>query len=73
MSDIDDLRRARRTFIRTHHPDRGGDPERFVAGLAQFDWPPPIRVVLRPRPTWRSRFAAVSRRLRPDPGVRRVR
>ena len=30
-------RRARREFIRTHHPDRGGDPARFAAGLAEFD------------------------------------
>ena len=25
-----------RSFVRTHHPDRGGDPEVFVAGLARF-------------------------------------
>jgi hypothetical protein len=29
--------RARREFIRTHHPDRGGDPAVFVAGLARLD------------------------------------
>ena len=29
--------RARfRAFVREHHPDRGGDPEAFVAGLARF-------------------------------------
>jgi hypothetical protein len=29
--------RARfRAFVREHHPDRGGDPETFVAGLARF-------------------------------------
>jgi hypothetical protein len=29
--------RARfRAFVRAHHPDRGGDPEVFVAGLARF-------------------------------------
>jgi hypothetical protein len=29
--------RARfRAFVREHHPDRGGDPETFVAGLAGF-------------------------------------
>jgi hypothetical protein len=27
----------RREFIRTHHPDRGGDPAAFVAGLADLD------------------------------------
>lgn len=25
-----------REFVRTHHPDRGGDPDVFVAGLARF-------------------------------------
>lgn len=25
-----------RSFVRTHHPDRGGDPDAFVAGLAHF-------------------------------------
>lgn len=29
-------RAAYRSFVRTHHPDRGGDPEVFVAGLAHF-------------------------------------
>lgn len=26
-----------RAFVREHHPDRGGDPEAFVAGLARFE------------------------------------
>ena len=37
-----------REFVREHHPDRGGDPEVFAAGLARFatrdatpDTPPP--------------------------------
>lgn len=25
-----------RAFVREHHPDRGGDPDVFVAGLARF-------------------------------------
>lgn len=25
-----------RAFVRDNHPDRGGDPEAFVAGLARF-------------------------------------
>jgi hypothetical protein len=25
-----------RTFVRDHHPDRGGDPDAFVAGMARF-------------------------------------
>ena len=28
--------RAFRAFVRAHHPDRGGDPETFRAGLAAF-------------------------------------
>jgi hypothetical protein len=48
--------RRRRDFIRTHHPDRGGDPDVFVAGLRSFDedqegspQPGPRVVVLRRR------------------------
>jgi hypothetical protein len=50
MAEPDRSRRARRReFIRTHHPDRGGDPQSFIAGLAEFDIPalrldPPPRV-----------------------------
>lgn len=29
-------RAAFRAFVREHHPDRGGDPDAFVAGLARF-------------------------------------
>jgi hypothetical protein len=29
-------RAAFRAFVREHHPDRGGDPDVFVAGLARF-------------------------------------
>lgn len=29
-------RAAYRAFVRAHHPDRGGDPDEFVAGLARF-------------------------------------
>ncbi|WP_225920687.1 hypothetical protein [Pseudonocardia oceani] len=36
-----------RAFVRDHHPDRGGDPEFFVAGLARLRAgraavPPPV-------------------------------
>jgi hypothetical protein len=30
-------RRARRDFIRAHHPDAGGNPDDFIAGLADLD------------------------------------
>jgi len=29
-------RLARREFVRRHHPDRGGDPDVFQAGLETF-------------------------------------
>ena len=32
-----EIRRRRRDFIRPHHPDRGGDPDLFIAGLGAFD------------------------------------
>ena len=42
MDDAERTRRAqRREFIRDHHPDRGGDPAEFLAGLHRFDPPPP--------------------------------
>jgi hypothetical protein len=31
------LRAEFRAFVREHHPDRGGDPDEFVAGLARFE------------------------------------
>lgn len=39
MSTTGDRAAARREFVRTHHPDRGGDPETFMTGLAGFDSP----------------------------------
>ena len=46
-------RHARREFVRTHHPDLGGEPEAFIAGLAWFEAhdhrPDPVVVVRRPR------------------------
>jgi len=37
VDDEQSRRRARREFIRTHHPDRGGDPGAFADGLAAYD------------------------------------
>ena len=43
-------RRARREFIRAHHPDTGGDPAAFMTGLAAVErlpaGAPPARVVV---------------------------
>lgn len=74
-----DTRRAIRAFARAHHPDVGGDPEVFAAGLAELRagatrdrYDAPVVVVHRPRGIrglahrfrdWRAR------RTRP-PGVR---
>ncbi|MER7016289.1 hypothetical protein ABT324_33075 [Saccharopolyspora sp. NPDC000359] len=49
-----DTRRAVRAFARAHHPDVGGDPEVFAAGLAALRAGPdrfdaPVVVVHRPR------------------------
>lgn len=30
-----------RAFVREHHPDRGGDPDVFIAGMARFTAAPP--------------------------------
>jgi hypothetical protein len=47
-------RAAYRAFVREHHPDRGGDPDAFIAGLARFRedphrddprWDAPVEVV----------------------------
>ncbi|GAB2487739.1 hypothetical protein [Jatrophihabitans fulvus] len=53
---------ARRAFIRSAHPDRGGDPDAFIAGLRGFD---------APRPTGAERPRVVRSR-RPDRVVQRV-
>lgn len=34
-------RAAYRAFVRDHHPDRGGDHDAFVAGLARLQHDPP--------------------------------
>jgi hypothetical protein len=33
---VHQAQRRRRDFIRTHHPDRGGDPDAFIAGMQSF-------------------------------------
>ena len=77
-SDERERRRARREFIRACHPDRGGDPAAFAAGLAALDHPqvppPRARVVVVPDKTWLViLLAAVARRAGwrvPPPRVR---
>jgi hypothetical protein len=67
---VEEAERRRRDFIRAHHPDRGGDPDMFVAGLRSFGTedersgqPRPRVVVVRRRP-WLTRMViAAARRL----------
>jgi len=71
--------RRRRDFIRAHHPDRGGAPEVFMAGLRVFDTGPddpgplPAVVAVRRRPWLTRQVAAAARRLRYGPRPPRVR
>lgn len=78
---VEEARRRRREFIRAHHPDRGGDPAFFIAGLQSFGegpgspYPEPLpRVVVIPHRPWRVRLVSiVARRLHPVPCPPRVR
>lgn len=82
MTDLQaqEARRRRRDFIRAHHPDLGGDPEAFIAGLRAFGaehepdtGPPPEVIIIRQR-AWLLRHAAtLARRLRYGPRPPRVR
>ena len=78
MADEQSWQQARREFIRTHHPDRGGDPDAFAAGLAAHDQrlpsAPPARIVVVPdTPLLVSLLTAVLHRMgwrRPAPRVK---
>ncbi len=73
-------RRRRREFICAHHPDRGGDPDVFMAGLRRFDAEseqrrvePLPRVVVVAHRAWLKRLVtALARRAHPGERVRRV-
>ena len=41
-------RAAFRAFVKANHPDRGGDPDAFAAGLARFGRGPAGRPALAP-------------------------
>jgi hypothetical protein len=77
-----EIERRRREFIRTHHPDRGGDAESFVAGLRRFDDEqdpavpdpdPRPRVTVVPRQPWSTRLVRAVQRLRDGKPPARVR
>lgn len=73
--------RRRREFILAHHPDRGGDPDVFIAGLRRFDAEseqlglrPLPRVVVVPHRAWLKRLiTALAKRARRGESVPRVR
>ena len=81
MGEDKHQRARRREFIRGHHPDRGGDPATFIAGLDRFDGEPGgsselprPRVVVVPHRAWPMRLmAALFRRLRGSHRAPRVR
>jgi hypothetical protein len=77
---MDEAERRRKKFIRSHHPDRGGDPGAFIAGLRRFDdeqrspFPePPAKVVAVRRRTLARRLAATAKRWLASRETRRVR
>ena len=78
-AQINESRRRRRDFIRTNHPDLGGDPEVFIAGLSAFPEPeqscgPLPTVVMVRRRAWLTRMAmTVGQRLRRGTESPRVR
>jgi hypothetical protein len=51
-----DERAAFRAFVREHHPDRGGDPAAFAAGLARFGRGPEGAPPVQPPPADEPRF-----------------
>ena len=79
-AQINESRRRRRDFIRTNHPDRGGDPEVFIAGLCAFglerepDCGPLPTVVIVRRRAWLTRMVMTAgQRLRRGSEPPRVR
>jgi hypothetical protein len=66
---LNDIDRRRRQFVREHHPDLGGDPEMFIAGMRAFEaeqapWTPAATVVVIKREKWPARLVNVARRPR---------
>lgn len=82
MTDLhaQEARRRRRDFIRAHHPDLGGDPEAFIAGMRAFGaeherntGPQPEVIIVRRRTWLLQQAATLARRLRYGPKPPRVR
>jgi hypothetical protein len=75
-----DQRAQRREFIRSHHPDHGGDTETFRIGLDSLDHPippwlqtPPRVIVIRSRPWPLRLITGFGRHLTRKPSPSRVR
>ena len=75
-----EARRRRRNFIRAQHPDLGGDPEAFIAGMRAFGaehepdtGPQPDVIIVRRRAWLLQQAATLARRLRYGPRPPRVR
>jgi hypothetical protein len=75
---MDEHQHRRRAFIRANHPDLGGNPDVFIAGLADLEEQkgapePQPRVVAVPRRRWPGRLAERLRsRFFPRQRARRV-
>jgi hypothetical protein len=66
---LNDIDRRRRKFVREHHPDLGGDPETFIAGMRAFEAEqaprmPAVTVVIIKREKWPARLISAARRRR---------
>ncbi len=76
-SQPEQARSSRRAFIRSHHPDRGGDPTLFATGLRAWDDvlnEPRPRVVAVPAQPWpRALLTALARPIRRSHRLPRVR
>jgi hypothetical protein len=78
---MDEPDRRRREFVRTHHPDRGGDPDVFIAGLRRLKAESeqlgleslPRVVVVAHRPWFIRLTTALARRVHPGERIPRVR
>ena len=55
-----EMRAQYRAFVRDHHPDRGGDPDFFVAGLVRFRAGPAGAVPAVDDPRWDAPVEVVS-------------
>lgn len=70
--DAASARAAFRAFVRAHHPDVGGDPDVFAAGLAEFRAARASRPEQRPRDRYDAPVVVVHRSRGPRAVLRRI-